>query len=41
MRLFAAKLEMSSNANVPYWVVVLRVDCVLSQVIAAIGDPFY
>jgi len=32
---------MNSSTNVPYWVVVLRVGCVLSQVTAASGDlPF-
>jgi len=29
---------MNSSTNVPYWTVVLRVGCVLSQVIAASGD---
>jgi len=32
---------MNSSTNVPYWVVALRVGCVLSQVIAASRDlPF-
>ena len=34
----SAKLWMNSSTNVPYWTVVLRVGCVLSQVIAASGD---
>jgi len=29
---------MTASTNVPYWVVALRVGCVLSQVIAASGD---
>jgi len=29
---------MTVITNVPYWVVALRVGCVLSQVIAASGD---
>jgi len=29
LRLFAAKLELNSNTNAPYWVVILRVVCVL------------
>jgi len=29
---------MNSSTNVPYWTVVLRVGCVLSQVIAGSGD---
>ena len=29
---------MTASTNVPYWIVALRVGCVLSQVIAASGD---
>ena len=29
---------MTASTNVPYWVVALRVGCVLSQVIVASGD---
>jgi len=29
---------MTASTNVPYWVVALRIGCVLSQVIAASGD---
>jgi len=38
LRLFAAKLQMNSSANVPYWVVAVRVSSVLSQVVVAGED---
>ena len=38
---FSAKLEINSSTNVPYWVVALKVGCVLLQVIAARGDLSY
>ena len=41
LAIVSANRWMNSSTNVPYWVVALRVGCVLSQVIAASRDlPF-